>query len=88
MTCIYCTVDIPKTEAHFICDNCTDCMCDECYSANTEPIYHCLEPIKSLSLNMLQAIREKVSEGDIALKPTCLCDRCETDLSSYVGVKL
>lgn len=82
--CVYCKATVPKTELHFVCNECGIGMCDTCFEVGTEPEYHFQNPLENISPNMEQAIKEITAEGGIAKDPSYLCDDCVESLDSYV----
>lgn len=84
-TCAYCDAKELSKKLHFICEACGVGMCDECYNAKTEHIYHHYLPIKSISPNMEQALQELSHEQGVnIMSPEYLCDECEQSTRSYL----
>ena len=86
MKCIYCN-NLHSTMEHFVCEECGDYMCDDCYEADLEHEYHYHMPIENISQNMQTMIDNWLADDGKIKKPDYLCDRCANKFTSYAEMK-
>ena len=73
--CLYCEDSKQTEDLHFVCEDCGNGMCDECYDLLIDHDYHYHEVLDNIDMDQIGAIM-KLQKKFWERWPTYICEVC------------